>query len=162
QQHLGDLEKLALKTPFQFEDLIGASLRMQAFGNSAQDVIRDLPKLSDAASIAAAGTGNFKESLDGIITALGQMKGKGKLSFEEMNQLVERGIPAWDILAKQVGVTKERLMRLTETGKLSGSVASKFLTEGVGQFAGGIGERLSQTVSGKESNVEDLYRKRAA
>jgi tape measure domain-containing protein len=161
QTHLAELEKLALRTPFQFEDLIGASMRMQAFGVSAQDVIRDLPKLSDGAAIAAAGTGNFKESLDGIITALGQMRAKGKLSFEEINQLTERGIPAWDILAKKVGRTKEEIMRLTERGKLKGDVAADLLTTGIGEFGGGIGERLSRTVSGKESNLEDAYRKRA-
>jgi tape measure domain-containing protein len=161
QTHLAELEKLALRTPFQFEDLIGASMRMQAFGVSAQAVIGDLPKLSDGAAIAAAGTGNFKESLDGIITALGQMRAKGKLSFEEINQLTERGIPAWDILAKKVGRTKEEIMRLAERGRLKGDVAGDLLTTGIGEFGGGIGERLSRTVSGKESNLEDAYRKRA-
>jgi tape measure domain-containing protein len=160
QAHLGELEKLALKTPFQFEDLIGASLKMQAFGYNAKEVARDLPKLSDA-SIAAAGSGNFKESLDGIIIALGQMRAKGRLSFEEINQLLERGVPAWDILAKKVGKSKEEIQRLAERGKLRGDVAAELLTKGMGEYAGGVGDKLSRTVSGKESNVVDLYRKRA-
>jgi tape measure domain-containing protein len=162
QAHLGELEKLALKTPFQFEDLIGASLRMQAFGYNAKEVARDLPKLSDAASIAAAGSGNFKESLDGIIIALGQMRAKGRLSFEEINQLLERGVPAWDILAKKVGKSKEEIQRLAERGKLRGDVAAELLTKGMGEYAGGVGDKLSKTTSGKESNVVDLYRKRAS
>lgn len=161
QTHLSDLEKLALKTPFEFPDLISASIKMQAFGQNSQEVIRDLPKLADGAAIAAAGTGNFREALDGIITALGQMRAKGRLSFEEINQLTERGIPAWDILAKKVGRTKEEIMRLAERGKLSGAVGADLLTRGIGEFGGGIGERLSRTVSGKESNLQDAYRKRA-
>lgn len=54
QTHLADLQKLALKTPFEVPDLINASIRMQSYGISVEDVIRDLPKISDAASLAAA------------------------------------------------------------------------------------------------------------
>jgi tape measure domain-containing protein len=161
QKHLSEIEKLALKTPFEFPDLINASIRLQSFGLSTQEVMRDLPKLSDAASIAAAGTGDFKGSLEGIITALGQMRTKGRLAFEEMNQLNERGIPAWDILSKKVGKSVQELQRLAERGKLSGKVGAELLTKGLGEFSGGIGEKLSQTASGKESNLEDAYRKRA-
>lgn len=162
QKHLADLQALGLKTPFDYQDLVKASLTMNAFGFSTQNRIEDLRKLSDAAAIAAAGTGNFTEALQGIIFALGQMRAKGKVSAEEMNQLAERGIPAWDILARKVGRTKEELQKLAETGKLRGDVAASLLTEGLGQFAAGAGDRLSETILGKESNVRDAFQKRAA
>lgn len=161
QQHLKDLETLGLKTPFELQDLIKASIQMEAFGFSAQDRIKDLRALSDGAAIAAAGTGDFTGALQGTITALGQMRAKGKLSAEEMNQLAERGIPVWDILSKKVGKTKEELMKLSERGQLKGDVAASLLTEGIGQFAGGAGDRLSRTAAGKESNLKDLGAKRA-
>lgn len=162
EKHLADLQALGLKAPFDYQDLVKASLTMNAFGFSMQSRIEDLRKLSDAAAIAAAGTGNFTEALQGIIFALGQMRAKGKVSAEEMNQLAERGIPAWDILSRKVGRTKEELQKLAETGKLRGDVAASLLTEGLGQFASGAGDRLSETILGKESNVRDAFQKRAA
>lgn len=161
KQHLAELQQLGLKTPFNYQDLIKASLTMNAFGFSTRTRVQDLRALTDAAAIAAAGTGDFKGALDGVIMALGQMRAKGKVSAEEMSQLAERGIPAWDILAKKVGKTKEELMKLAEQGQLKGDVAAKLLTEGLGQFAGGAGDRLSATVAGKESNVIDALQKRA-
>lgn len=161
QKHLAELQQLGLKTPFNYQDLIKASLTMNAFGFSIQTRVQDLRALTDAAAIAAAGTGDFKGALDGVIMALGQMRAKGKVSAEEMNQLAERGIPAWDILSKKVGKTKEELMKLAEEGRLKGDVSAKLLTEGLGQFAGGAGDRLSATVAGKESNVIDAFQKRA-
>lgn len=160
-KHLGELEQLSLKTPFEFQDVVKATLSMNAFGFSAQTRIKDLTALSDAAAIAAAGNGKFGESFQGIITAIGQMRAKGKVSAEEMNQLAERGIPAWDILAKKVGVTKAELMKLGEQGKLKGDVGAQLLTEGLGEFARGAGDRLSRTTQGKESNLADKLAKRA-
>ena len=84
-EHIEGLQKLALKTPFEFEDVAQASLKLQAFGYSAEEVIKILPNLSDAASVAAAGTGNFKGSIDGVTLALGQMRAKGRVSLEEIN-----------------------------------------------------------------------------
>lgn len=161
QKHIAELQALALKTPFNFQDIVKASLTMNAFGFSIQTRVQDLKALSDAAAIAAAGTGNFQEALNGVIFAIGQMRAKGKVSAEEMNQLAERGIPAWDILSKKVGKTKEELMKLAEQGKLKGDIAATLLTEGLGQFASGAGDRLSKTILGKESNVQDAFQQRA-
>jgi tape measure domain-containing protein len=160
-KHLAELEQLSLKTPFEYQDVIKATLSMNAFGFSAQTRIKDLTALSDAAAIAAAGNGRFGESFQGIITAIGQMRAKGKVSAEEMNQLAERGIPAWDILAKKVGITKAELMKLGEQGRLKGDIGARLLTEGLGEYAAGASDRLSRTISGKESNARDFLAKRA-
>jgi tape measure domain-containing protein len=162
QAHLKELEQFALKSPFQFEDILQASARMQAFGFQARSRLSDLRALSDAASVAAGAGGNFKEALDGITLALGQMQAKGKVSAEEMNQLAERGIPAWDILAGKVGKTKAELMKLSEQGKLRGDVASEILIKGFQERYGGLSEKLAQTLAGKESNAQDALKKAAS
>jgi tape measure domain-containing protein len=162
RSHLEELEKFSLKSPFQFEDVLAASARMSAFGFQVKSRLGDLRALADAASVAAGSGGNFKEALDGITTALGQMQAKGKVSAEEMNQLAERGIPAWDILSEQVGKTKAELMKLSEQGKLRGDVAKDLLLEGFAARYDGLSERLAQTLAGKESNAQDALKKAAS
>lgn len=49
-----------------------------------------------------AAVGGNSETLNNIARALGQIQTKGKLSAEEMNQLAENGVGAWDILSKQM------------------------------------------------------------
>jgi len=40
--------------------------------------------------------GGTAETVDGIAMALGQAWTKGKLQAEEMNQMLERGVPVYD------------------------------------------------------------------
>ncbi len=151
--HISELSKFADKTPFQFEDLVGASQRMQAFGFAAGDVIPTLTAVGNAVS----STGSIsKESLDGVLLALGQMKTKGKVSAEEMNQLAERGIPAWDLLAKAIGKTVAQTQKLAAAGQLNGGMAVKaILAQGEARYGGQM-TRVSNTFTGRMSNLEDI------
>ncbi|MBL8186593.1 MAG: tape measure protein [Acidobacteria bacterium] len=162
QKHLADLKTFAKSSPFDLPDLIQASARMQAFGVNIRDVVPQLQNLQNAAALAAGTSGNFTESLDGIVNALGQMRAKGSVSAEEMQQLAERGIPAWDLLAAKIGKTVEETRKLSEQGKLRGAPAADALLEafGEGKFQG-LGERLAKSTLGKESNLRDAMTQQA-
>lgn len=162
QKHLNDLKEFAKTSPFDLPDLIQASARMQAFGVKIEQVVPQLRNIQNAAALAAGTSGNFTEALGGINTALGQMRAKGKVSAEEMNQLAERGVPAWELLAKKIGLTVQETMKLGETGKLKGAPAAEALIEsfGEGKFAG-LAEKLSKTTLGKESNLRDALSQQA-
>ena len=43
------------------------------------------------------------ESVQGVVWALGKMKMYGRVSAREMMMLVNQGIPAWQILADEMG-----------------------------------------------------------
>jgi tape measure domain-containing protein len=151
--HLYELQRFANTTPFQFEDLVGASQRMQAFGFSARDIIPTLTAVGDAVS----STGSIsKESLDGVLLALGQIKTKGKVSAEEMNQLAERGIPAWDLLAKAIGKTVAQTQKLAQRGQLNGGAAVEAIAAQMEARYGGQMGRVSNTLTGRLSNLEDI------
>jgi tape measure domain-containing protein len=151
--HLAELQRFANTTPFQFEDLVGASQRMQAFGFSARDIIPTLTAVGDAVS----STGSIsKETLDGVLLALGQIKTKGKVSAEEMNQLAERGIPAWDLLAKAIGKTVAQTQKLATAGQLNGGAAVQAIAAQMEAKYGGQMARVSNTFTGRMSNLEDI------
>jgi tape measure domain-containing protein len=152
QDHLAKLQAFGEATPFEFPDLIKASQRMQAMGFDAQNIIPTLKNVGDAVSAVGGG----KEELDGVVMALGQMQTKGKVSAEEMNQLAERGIPAWDLLAKAIGKTKEETIKLSEQGRLSGPRAVQGITAMMGERFGGQMDKMSATLEGQESNFNDV------
>lgn len=155
--HLEELAKFAEQTPFEFADVITGSRRLQAMGYTAQEVIPALRDIGDA----AAAMGGDADVFSGIVTALGQMKTKGRLAAEEMNQLAERGIPAWRILSEETGKTIEQLRKLSERGKLSGSVAADLIQQGLRRNYGGMGEELGTTREVRESNLSDVMSRRS-
>lgn len=155
QEHLKALQVFGEQTPFEFPDLIKASQRMQAMGFAADQVIPSLRSIGDAVSAVGGG----KEELDGVVLALGQMQTKGKVSAEEMNQLAERGIPAWDLLAQAIGRTKAETIKLSEQGLLSGARAVEGITAMMGERFGGQMDKMSQTLAGRQSNFEDILQR---
>ncbi|NTV75380.1 MAG: tape measure protein, partial [Holophaga sp.] len=150
---LDELEAFAARTPFQFNDLVDASKRMLALGFTSEQVIPTLTAIGDA----AAGLGGGKELIDGITLALGQMSAKGKVSAQEMNQLAERGVPAWSILAKTLGITIPEAMKKAEAGAISASVAVPAILQGMSEKFGGLMDKQSETLLGRWSTVKDEF-----
>lgn len=122
-KQLGDF---AATTPFEFPELRDAASRLLAVGTATGDVIPLMTALGDATS--AMGTG--AEGIDRAVTALSQMQQKGKVTGEEMLQLAEAGIPAWDALASKLGVDVVTAQAMVSDGQvrvndLMGAIADK-------------------------------------
>jgi tape measure domain-containing protein len=151
EAHLKELQQFALKTPFQFGELIDASQRMQALGFNAQQVIPILTDVGNA--VAAAGGGS--ERLDRVVLALSQIQSKGKVMTQELNQLAESGIPAWRIMEEQLGKTRAELIKMVEQGQISSQVFLDAFQKFSQQNFGGLMEAQSKTFTGAMSNIKD-------
>lgn len=149
--HLQQLQEFALKTPFQFSELVAASQRMQALGFSAAQVVPILKDVGNA--VAAAGGGS--ERLDRVVLALAQIQSKGRLMTQEMNQLAESGIPAWKMLEVQLGKSRAELMDMTEKGQISAQVFLDAFQKFSRQNFGDLMEKQSKTFQGAMSNIKD-------
>lgn len=148
---LKDLFDFAAHTPFEFSGIQDASRKLLAFGFQAEDIIPMMTNIGDA--VSALGGGSFE--IDRVTRALGQMKAKGKVSAEEMMQIAELGIPAWDLLAKKIGVSVPEAMKLAEKGVITGMEGVDAIVSGLGdRFAGGM-EMQSKTVLGQWSTLKD-------
>lgn len=76
---------------------------------------------------ASATMGLSVENTNGVILALSQIAGKGKVSMEELRgQLGERLTPAMEIAAKAMGVTRQELEGMVEAGIDSTYFLEKF------------------------------------
>lgn len=152
QKFLDALQAFAAKTPFEFSELVPAAQRMLAMGFAAKDVIPDLTAVGDA----AAALGASPETIDRVTLALGQMNAKGKVSAEEMLQLTEAGIPAWDLLAKGMGKSTAEVMKLSEKGLIPAKKAIDLITKGMEDRFGGMMDKASHTYSGAMSTIHDV------
>ncbi len=113
---LADLSNFAVKTPFEFPQLLTASKSLLAYGVEAQDLIPTLKTLGDI----AAGVGMDK--LPQLILAFGQVKAATKLTGMELRQFTEAGVP---LLGALVDKANETGGVLTKMGGLSKEQAKK-------------------------------------
>ncbi len=148
---LRDLQAFAARTPFQFPELIQSAKKMLALGFTAEQIIPNLTAVGDAVSGLGGNAGTF----DRIILALGQMQAKGQVMSQEMRQLAEAGIPAWDILAHKLGVTVPEAMEMVSEKAVDGATGVAALMEGMGQKFGGLMAEQSKTIEGTLANLHD-------
>lgn len=146
------LIKMAASTPFEFAGLDSAAKKLTMAGFSGEGLMTALRNVGDAVSAIGGG----QSELDGISTALYQIYTKGKLSAEEMLQLGERGISAWEILSKKMGVGTAELQKMTSDGKVMANDVLPLLIEGLGEQFGGAMEKQSKSMSGLLSTAKDL------
>lgn len=148
---LGQLQDFAAKTPFEFNDVAAASQKFLAFGFTAEQIIPTLKAVGDA----AAGVGMGKEGIDRITLALGQMAAKSKVQSDEMLQLTEAGIPAWQMLADKIGTSVPQAMDMVSKGAVDAQTGLQALVGGMEEKFGGMMDQQAQTITGTWSNMMD-------
>lgn len=147
---LGKLNQFAAETPFQSDEINRAATSLLAFGESEQTVIDRLREIGTL----SAGTGKDFNELTAIY---GKARVAGVLYAEDINQLVEAGIPIIQEFAKQMGVSESQVKKLASEGKVGFEqlqAAFTNLTTGNGQFAGLL-EAQSKTLGGQISTLKD-------
>lgn len=151
---LGELQAFAAKTPFEFPELRDAASRLVAVGFETSKVIPLMTALGDATS----GMGTGAQGIDQAVRALTQMQQKGKVTGEEMLQLAEAGIPAWDALATKLGVDVPKAQEMVTKGQVKVNDLMAAIAERAGpsfQRLQGMMEKQSQTLAGMVSTVKD-------
>ena len=148
---LRDLQAFAARTPFEFPELQQAAKKMLALGFSAEQVIPTLTNVGNAVSGLGGDAGVFNR----IILAMGQIQAKGQLMSQEMRQLAEAGIPAWELLAKHLGVTVPEAMEMVTERQVDGATALTALQAGMAAKFGGLMEQQALTIQGTMANLKD-------
>lgn len=158
QKMMDDLDVFAKATPFKSAEVISQSQRMIAMGWDAENIIRDMTTIGDA----AAATGKGEQGLQQIVTALAQIKSKGKLSTEELNQLAEAGVSAKRYIAEGLGYGSgdtgiAKMTKDLEKGAIGSEKALEALLSGMKEYQGMMETTANETVSGLWSQIEDTF-----
>jgi tape measure domain-containing protein len=144
------IQKFAQETPYQLQQVSESFIKLKAFG------LDPLDGTFQAIADQAAKLGGSQETLTGITLALGQAQAKQKLQGEEILQLVERGVPVWDLLTKATGKSVQELQKLSAAGKL-GRTEIKLLIEEIGKSAEGASGALANTLPGQINRLSGQW-----
>ncbi len=151
KEHIAQLESFAATTPFELPGLLDASKKLQAYGFQVDAVIPIMRTVGDAAMAVGLG----QEGIDRITLALGQMNAKGKVSAEEMRQLAETGLPAWEMLAKGIGVSVPEAMDMASKGAINAKAGITALLTGLDSKFNGMMEKVAGEIPQSFSNMQD-------
>ncbi|SQH76938.1 Phage tape measure protein [Shewanella benthica] len=100
--------------------------------------------------------GGSQEKLEGIILAVGQAWAKQKLQGEEILQLIERGIPVWELLEKVTGKNTVQLQKMSSAGEL-GRETIKALFDELGRQANGLAAKSLDRLSGQINLISNKF-----
>lgn len=150
---LDQLYQVAAKTPFEFQDVVGAARKFLAYGMTVQDANKWLNVMGDTIS----GIGGGTDEINRMVLAIGQIQAKGKMSAEELRQLAELGIPAYSILQDKLGLTAQQVANIGNAG-ISAADGLQALQQGLAERFGGMSSQQAQTFTGQLSTARDYAR----
>lgn len=145
------IQSLAAKSPFRFEDLLEGAQRLR---NAGVPLANMVPLLWDISTAVAAIGGNATH-IDRVTYALMQMLNAGKVSTNEMRQLTEAGIPAWQILADTLNVDVATAMEMVQRRQVDSMTFVMGFSEWVRSNYQDLAENLSRTFSGAMTTIAD-------
>lgn len=145
---IGQLNRMAAVTPFDPEPLIKSSKTLLAYQIQVEDIESTLKMLGDA-------SGGSAEALESLSMAYGKIATKGRASMEELNIMIDRGVPILNALSESLGVSTEKIIEMTSQGKIRfedvNAAFEKMTSEG-GVFYNGM-QTASETLNGKISTL---------
>lgn len=147
---MGQLIQTAVITPFNMSDVANSAKQLLAYGVEAEKVNETLIRLGDIAA-------GLSIPINDLAYLYGTTMVQGRMYTADLNQFLGRGIPLTEELAKQFGVTKNKVKSLVEEGKVGFPEVEKAiiaLTDEGGKF-GGLMEAQSKSITGQISNIED-------
>ena len=143
------LKDFAAVIPFGFAEAEKAAKRLLAYGIEYKNVMYVMQGVLSASTMSGSA-----QTIEAVSRALGQINTKGRLYNEEMRQLTEAGIPAYEILHEKLGLTQDQLKNLAKNA-VPASVAINALVDGINERFGGIAQVSNLTMAGLFANLKD-------
>lgn len=140
-------------TAFAFDQAALVSASLAASGVAAGD---DMSKALHACTGVAA---TFGSDLGDIGTIFGKIAATGKVQSDELNQLAERGVPAFQILSEQLGVTTEDVRQMVKDGKVNFQMFSDAMYNAFGDSAAAANDSFSGSFANLKSALNKIGEK---
>lgn len=122
-------------TPFETPQVLEAMRQALAMGFNTKQIEPLLTTLGDTAAALSLGPGGLND----LIGVFGQIRSAGKLMTQDVYQLTNRGIPAFEILAKAFNTDIPTVRKMIELGQISSDAALGAIHQGLKtRFRGGM------------------------
>lgn len=150
---MAQVQAFAIATPFSTTSTIDNAKFMLTQGFKQDKIIPMLTNIGDA----NAAVGGNEESMKRIVTAMGQIRGNGKISAQDMNQLTNANIPAYQYLADALHTTVAKLRSGMEHGhNIESNSGIEAILAGMDkQFHGTMVKTANETLEGVWSQIHD-------
>ena len=147
-----ELTKLGAETPFETKDLAEVTQLLMNYGLTADDAIDKMKMLGDIAQ-------GSSEKMNRIAMAYGQMSSAGKVSLEDVKQMIEAGFNPLQEISKTTGESMASLYDRISKGTISVDeiTASMERSTSVGGKYFQSMEKQSKTLNGQISTLKDNF-----
>lgn len=144
------LKEVAAKTPFELSDLASTTQLLLNYGFSADEATERMLMLGDISQGSA-------DKMQRIATAYGQMSSAGKVSLEDIKQMIEAGFNPLQEMSDSTGESMESLYARISAGTMTVdeiSASMERATSEGGKYYQSM-EKQSQTLTGQLSTLKD-------
>ena len=146
-----EIRQYGMITPYMTADLQEAAKMMLSFGIAQDKIMPNMKALGDIAM-------GDKNKLDSLTLAFSQMTSAGKLSGEDLLQMINAGFNPLSEISRKTGKSISVLKDEMSKGKISADMVTQAFysaTQAGGQFYG-MTEKMGQTAAGKWSTLLGL------
>ena len=144
------IEKFAASTPFSKMGVDQMAKYLHNAGYEGDAVFDTLTKIGDMGSAF----GVQEDSLVELTRQFSQVQQAGYAYTEDLNILADRGIPIYQSIADQVGVTVAEVKKMASEGKLTADIYNAAIDSMATTTAGAM-EAQSKTFKGRMSTLKD-------
>ena len=144
------LKKVGAETPFELQDLADTTQLLMNYGFSADEAMDKMMMLGDISQGSA-------DKMSRIATAYGQMSSAGKVSLEDVKQMIEAGFNPLQEISESTGESMASLYDRISKGTISVdeiTASMQRATSEGGKYFQSM-EKQSQTFSGLISTLKD-------
>lgn len=150
EQLVKTMQDIGEASAYDTNELLPMARAWVNIGENAETAAAKMRTIIDAGSAY----GMTADKLNSVNIALTQMQMKGKISAEEMMQLTEAGLPAWDLLSQKMGLPVAALQDMASKGELTRE-AMDTLFAAMQDRTAGAASSMADTMTGQFSNIQE-------
>lgn len=150
EQLISSMKALGEASSYDASSLLPMAKQWINVGDDAETAVSKMQTIVDCGSAFGLTT----DAISGATLALTQMQMAGKIGQQDMMQLLNAGIPAWQLLSEQMGIPVQQLKDMSSQGELTEDAISA-LFDAMKVKTEGAASSLSDSLMGKFSNLEE-------
>lgn len=145
-----DISQYAVKSPFSVQETTEMAILLKQSGVYASDLMNTLKMIGDTA-------GGNMEKMKRIANNYAQIVSIGKASMMDMRQFAYAGIPIFEAVSEELGVSQSRLRELISDGKVTSEIIEKVFKNltGVNGVFQDATEKGAKTLKARLQNFAD-------
>lgn len=147
---IASMQQIGEASAYDTTQLLPLARQWVNIGNSADEASSKMKKIVDLGSAYGMQT----EQIQAVNLALTQMSMAGKIGAQDMMQLINAGVPAWQLLADKMGLSVAQVRDLSQQGAL-GEEAINTLWDAITEKTQGAADTMGNTLMAKFSNMEE-------